>query len=373
MYGRCMLRSNYGRNNFPASTDLWSIGVTLYQTASGMLPFRIIGKNQDKMFSVINNKSSGVISAYQIRRNDSVVLIEETELPKNCLMSPALKNLMCPLLASLMESNQEKKLSYAEYFIKAQKIVAKKKVHVFFVNKVEPVRVYIEPENSLQELRNILKELTETDVENQVLLYREYLLEDDDSVPETLENCPIFMWDSSNFEIDWKEVPCLKPKMFPNIPDVDGDKNCAKHNCSVAHMYRRLVQDLMRRYDHIQLYTSYLNQVIVTQSLSISKESQLIKATLVSLNSQLEMMQEVKKICENVLGLLPGNVKNHDNLRKILNDLQSTFEGVKSEFIEQKRKLDSIQPAVDKLLERRVEKNQLLEEWRNRVAKINVS
>jgi len=120
---------------------------------------------------------------------------------------------MCPLLASLMESNPEKKISYADYFEKAQRIVSKKKVHIFFVNKVEPVRVYIDPKNSAEELRNLLKELTGTSVENQVLLYREVLLQDDDDdVPETTESCPIFMWDSSNFEIEWKKLPNELPR-----------------------------------------------------------------------------------------------------------------------------------------------------------------
>jgi len=147
---------------------------------------------------------------------------------------------------------------------------------------------------------------------------------------------------------------------------------CANDNSKIAHMYGRLVQDLIGRYENIKLYTSYLNQVIVTQSLSISKESQLIKATLVSLNNQLEMMQEVKRMCENQIGTLPGSVRSHDNLESILNDLQSSYEGVKSEFMEQQRKLESILPAVNKLLERRVEKNQLLREWRDQVSTINV-
>jgi TANK-binding kinase 1 len=54
MYERAVLRKSAGKS-FKANVDLWSIGVTLYHIATGVLPFRPFGgrKNKETMLIVI--------------------------------------------------------------------------------------------------------------------------------------------------------------------------------------------------------------------------------------------------------------------------------------------------------------------------------
>ena len=53
MYERAVLRKSVGKS-FKANVDLWSIGVTLYHIATGVLPFRPFGgrKNKDTMYAM---------------------------------------------------------------------------------------------------------------------------------------------------------------------------------------------------------------------------------------------------------------------------------------------------------------------------------
>jgi TANK-binding kinase 1 len=54
MYERAVLRKSAGKS-FKANVDLWSIGVTLFHIATGVLPFRPFGgrKNKETMLGVI--------------------------------------------------------------------------------------------------------------------------------------------------------------------------------------------------------------------------------------------------------------------------------------------------------------------------------
>ena len=106
MYERAVLRKSAGKS-FKANVDLWSIGVTMFHIATGVLPFRPFGgrKNKDTMYAIVfrkfyfdsqlnyncfrykitTGKASGIISGVQ--NSDNGEIEWSRTLPKTCLIS----------------------------------------------------------------------------------------------------------------------------------------------------------------------------------------------------------------------------------------------------------------------------------------------
>ena len=170
MYERAVLRKPVGKT-FGATVDLWSIGVTLYHVATGNLPFRPFGgrRNKETMYYITTKKSSGVISGVQTSDNGPIQW--SRELPNTCLLSAGIKKHITPLLASLLEVNPQKMWTFDRFFTEVTKILNKKKLHIFFVNKLKELRVYLDKEEKLENLQLLLTEQTEVDPAQQILLY----------------------------------------------------------------------------------------------------------------------------------------------------------------------------------------------------------
>jgi serine/threonine protein kinase len=377
MYERGFLYRNVAgvSNNFSASTDLWSIGATLFHVATGMLPFRIDRNRSDPntWLTMTTKKQRGVISAYQLKRDGPI--IEETNLPESCLLTSSLKELICPLLGNLVESDPNARLTYSSFFSHVDSIISRKKIHVFFVNRPEITRIYLEPGSAVKDLQNSLEKFTKVSVANQILLFKDGILNEfiEDRLPDTTEDDPIFLMDSSDFEVHFDVRSHLDVKSFPNVLDIEKDIVTAKYNCSVAHSLERNITSVTRQFRLIQSFIPMLNQVIVKQLITVSKENQQISTTLQSLSNQLDMMQELSKICKSFLGLVPSKLIVQNSLQNFPADLEKSYKEVSKDFQVLKRKLETFQPAINSLLERRVEKNQLLEEWRNGYATVPVS
>ena len=170
MYERAVLRKPVGKT-FGATVDLWSIGVTLYHVATGNLPFRPFGgrRNKETMYYITTKKASGVISGVQTSENGPIQW--SRELPNTCLLSGGIKKQIAPLLAGLLEVNTQKMWTFDKFFSEVTKILNKKKVHVFFVNKLTELRVYLDKEEKLEDLQLLLTEQSGVDPAHQILLY----------------------------------------------------------------------------------------------------------------------------------------------------------------------------------------------------------
>lgn len=224
MYERAVLRKPVGKT-FGATVDLWSIGVTLYHVATGNLPFRPFGgrRNKETMYHITTKKASGVISGVQTSDNGPIQW--NKELPSTCLLSSGIKKHVTPLLAGLLEVNPQKMWTFEKFFSEVTRILSKKKLHIFYINKLTELRIYLDKEEKLENFQLLLSEQTEVEPPHQILLlHSNFLTHSVDasmpgtSFPDTSLSDPIILCSKDNNNIALgidKEVPA-----FPALPNL---------------------------------------------------------------------------------------------------------------------------------------------------------
>ena len=103
---------------------------------SGNLPFRPFGgrRNKETMYYITTKKASGVISGVQTAENGPIQW--SRELPNSCLLSQGIKKHLTPILAGLLEVNPQKMWTFEKFFNEVTNLLGKKKVFLYFMNKL---------------------------------------------------------------------------------------------------------------------------------------------------------------------------------------------------------------------------------------------
>ncbi|XP_066139090.1 serine/threonine-protein kinase TBK1 [Euwallacea fornicatus] len=270
MYERAVLRKNANKT-FGATIDLWSIGVTMYHVATGNLPFRPYGgrRNKETMHHITTKKESGVISGIQTKESGPIEY--KRELPVNCQLSVGLKKVITPLLAGLLEADPKKIWSFDQFFKEVEAVLCRKAVNIFHVNKSGLIKVYIDPNESYQQLQDYINEQTDIVPNNQILLYQISLLQSlvEDYVkasgfPQTTENNPLFLFCKENNNVNippFQELP--KFNDFSTVISVESDASQAKFACSIGHQAKRQIERYSSHSnlicDTVENFTKYIN------------------------------------------------------------------------------------------------------------------
>ncbi|GIY87943.1 hypothetical protein CEXT_347441 [Caerostris extrusa] len=175
MYERAVLR-HPANKSFRATVDLYSTAVTLYHVATGSLPFRPYGgrKNRETMHYIITNKAPGVISGVQ--HSEKGLIEWSKELPKTCLLNQGLKELVTKLLAGILECNAEKMWTFDQFFECATDVINRKVFYVFYMNEGKEIRLYMQPDKRLQDLKEQITLQTNVPEQNQLLIINKSLL-----------------------------------------------------------------------------------------------------------------------------------------------------------------------------------------------------
>lgn len=265
-----------------------------------------------------------MISGIQTKENGPIEW--KRELPVNCQLSAGLKKIINPLLAGLLEADHKKIWSFDTFFKEVDAVLSRKAVNIFHVNKSGLIKVYIDPNETYQQLQEYINEQTDIIPENQILLYKTSLLTDlveeyvkASGFPKTVEDDPLFLFCRENNNVNippFQELP--KFNDFSTVISVENDASQAKFACSIGHQAKRLVE----RYslhsklicDTVENLTKYIN----TNLKEVNQKSQ-------HLLDKTEIFKKTAKIFELSQKISSYNLKTNpcDELDNISKDFTS--------------------------------------------------
>uniref|UniRef100_A0A670JRR1 Serine/threonine-protein kinase TBK1 n=1 Tax=Podarcis muralis TaxID=64176 RepID=A0A670JRR1_PODMU len=211
MYERAVLRKEH-QKKYGATVDLWSIGVTFYHAATGSLPFRPFEgprRNKEVMYKIITGKLSGAISGVQKAENGPIEW--SRDMPVSCSLSKGLQVLLTPVLANILEADQEKCWGFDQFFAETSDILHRIIIHVFSLQQMTAHKIYIHIHNNAAMFHDLVYKQTKIASVNQELIYegRRLVLEPSrlaQSFPRTTEENPIIVVSREAFRLHSSEI-----------------------------------------------------------------------------------------------------------------------------------------------------------------------
>uniref|UniRef100_A0A6I8NBU0 TANK binding kinase 1 n=1 Tax=Ornithorhynchus anatinus TaxID=9258 RepID=A0A6I8NBU0_ORNAN len=258
MYERAVLRKDH-QKKYGATVDLWSIGVTFYHAATGALPFRPFEgprRNKEVMYKIITGKPSGAVSGVQKAENGPIDY--SGDMPISCNLSRGLQALLTPVLANILEADQEKCWGFDQFFAETSDILHRIIIHVFSLQQMTAHKIYIHSYNTAAVFHELVYKQTKILSPNQELIFegRRLVLEPGrlaQHFPKTSEENPIIIVSRdpmSTVGLIYEKISI--PKVHPRY-DLDSDASVAKavtgvvcYACRVASSLL-LYQELMRK------------------------------------------------------------------------------------------------------------------------------
>uniref|UniRef100_A0A8C3Y9P0 Inhibitor of nuclear factor kappa B kinase subunit epsilon n=1 Tax=Catharus ustulatus TaxID=91951 RepID=A0A8C3Y9P0_CATUS len=237
VYERAVLRKPQ-QKVFGVTVDLWSIGVTFYHAATGSLPFVPFGgprRNKEIMYKITTEKPPGAIAGIQRQENGNIEW--SYELPITCRLSAGLKDQLIPILANILEVDQDKCWGFDQFFAGTNDILHRMVVDVFSLQQASSHRIYIHSYNTTTKFLDAVFKQTNIVPHHQEYFFEGHLYELDPNLQahhfcKTTESSPLTLLSTSEQPEDVVGVqyrdPALEfPKFVPRV-DVVADCSAAK-------------------------------------------------------------------------------------------------------------------------------------------------
>ncbi|XP_066559380.1 inhibitor of nuclear factor kappa-B kinase subunit epsilon isoform X2 [Amia ocellicauda] len=254
MYMRAVLRKPQ-QKTFGVTVDLWSIGVTFYHAAAGCLPFIPFGgprKNKQIMYNITTQKPQGAIAGVQRVEDGNIEW--SYELPVSCQLSVGLKAQLVPVLANILEADQEKCWGFDQFFAETTGILHRVEIHVFSLQQASAHTIYIHNYNTVSIFFEEVAKQTQVTPERQQYLFQGHPFSLEPSMkvvnfPQTTADRPLFL---ISRELEKTVGVLYHEPEAPTVPsrfDVVVDFSFSKAITGVIHQYLRVARSLMKCQD----------------------------------------------------------------------------------------------------------------------------
>ncbi|KFO84152.1 Inhibitor of nuclear factor kappa-B kinase subunit epsilon, partial [Buceros rhinoceros silvestris] len=255
MYERAVLRKPQ-QKVYGVTVDLWSIGVTLYHAATGSLPFVPFGgprRNKEIMYKITTEKPPGAIAGVQRQENGGIEW--SYELPVTCRLSIGLKDQLIPILANILEADQEKCWGFDQFFAETNDILHRIMVDVFSLQQASLHRIYIHSYNTTTKFLDAVFKQTNIVPHHQEYFFEGHLYELDPNLQahnfcRTTEHNPLTLLSIAEqpeevVGVRYRDPALEFPKFVPKV-DVMADCSAAKSAVGAVHQTLRIAQALRR-------------------------------------------------------------------------------------------------------------------------------
>ncbi|KAM9369591.1 inhibitor of nuclear factor kappa-B kinase subunit epsilon [Phaethornis superciliosus] len=253
LYGRAVLRQPQ-QKAYGVTVDLWSIGVTFYHAATGSLPFVPFGgprRNKEVMYKITTEKPPGAIAGVQRQENGSIEW--SYELPVTCRLSVGLKNQLIPILANILEVDQEKCWGFDQFFAESNDILHRIVVDVFSLQQASLYRIYIHPYNTTTKFLDAVFKQTNIVPHHQEYFFEGHLYQLDPNLQahnfcSTTEHNPLTLLSTAEqpeevVGVRYRDPALDFPKFVPKV-DVVADCSAAKSVVGAGHQALRIARAL---------------------------------------------------------------------------------------------------------------------------------
>ncbi|KAM8795872.1 inhibitor of nuclear factor kappa-B kinase subunit epsilon [Eudromia elegans] len=253
MYERAVLRKPQ-QKAYGVTVDLWSIGVTFYHAATGSLPFVPFGgprRNKEVMHKITTEKPPRAIAGVQRQENGSIEW--SYELPATCQLSMGLQGQLTPILANILEADQEKCWGFDQFFAETSDILHRIVVDVFSLQQASLHRVYIHSHNTTPKFLDAVFKQTNIAPHHQEYFLEGHPYELDPNLQahdfhRTTERHPLALLSAEPQDlvgVRYRDPALDFPKLAPKV-DVAADCSTAKSAVGAAHRTLRLARELRR-------------------------------------------------------------------------------------------------------------------------------
>ncbi|XP_071084205.1 serine/threonine-protein kinase TBK1-like [Haliotis cracherodii] len=332
MYERAVLRRGSGQKFF-GTVDLWSLGVTLYHTATGSLPFRPFGgrRNRETMYQITTKKEYGVISGVQ--RCEGGPIDWNRELPQTSRLTNGLKLLMTPVLAALLERNPERTMLFEKFFHESATISSKLSTDIFCPALCASIRVFLDRSDVYSKLQEKIAEQTDIPASDQLILYdgQELTSLVDHIAPvhtyplDISPTHPLIVYNKSDDHLCY----CKPAKgSFPNLQstgylDVDASmaKKCSIVVCSKTRAVETLLSRSCQMHVAVRQYRQSLYNRINTVTNIMNKLLPFCLATQQWHENFLRLQNQQLRVLQLLLNTSVGG----SNIQTLLSQVQETL------------------------------------------------